>query len=268
MRSRGGRLSADDVDLARLGGRLRAPIAGPIEWHREVGSTNDLLAQRAREGAPEGAIVCADHQTAGRGRLGREWQDVPGRALAMSVLLRPPPHVAAHAGVLPVLVATAVAQGIGDDAQVAWPNDVVLGGRKVSGILLEAAWEASALTWVVVGMGVNVRGAPDVPPGTWPVGVLDERDPDPSREAVAGRILEALAGRYSDLCEAGPRSIVTAFTARDALAGRVVRLREADEVTEGSAEGITEDGGLRLRTPGGVVVVASADRLELLAPTG
>jgi len=264
----GGGLSQEKVDPGRLEARLRPPIAGPLEWYREVGSTNDLLAERAREGAPEGSVICADHQTTGRGRLGREWQDVPGQALAMSVLLRPPARVGERAGVLPLLVATAVAEGIGLDAKVAWPNDVVLDGRKISGILLEAAWEGATLAWVVAGMGVNVRGAPDVVAGTWPVGALDDRDPNPSREGVAGAILVALGRQYEALCAEGPEGLVRAFTSRDALAGRVVRVRQGNSVREGSADGMTEDGALRLRTAGGVEIVTSADRLELLEPTG
>lgn len=263
----GGGLSEDRVDPARLEGRLRPPLAGPLEWHQEVGSTNDLLAARARRGSPEGTVICADHQTTGRGRLGREWQDVPGQALAMSVLLRPPAHVGRDAGVLSLLVATAVAEGIGPDAKVAWPNDVVLDDRKVSGILLEAAWEGATLAWVVAGMGVNVRGAPDVVGGTWPVGALDDRDPNLSREDVAGAILVALGRRYESLCAEGPQTLVRAFTDRDALAGRIVRVRQRGSVREGSADGMTEDGALRLRTAGGVETVTSADRLELLEPT-
>lgn len=267
LRAGGGGLIQDSVDPARLEARLRAPLAGPLEWHREVGSTNDLLAERARGEAQEGTVIGADHQTTGRGRLGREWQDVPGQALAMSVLLRPPPHIGANAGVLPLLVAIAVAEGIGLDAKVAWPNDVVLDDRKVSGILLEAAWEGATLAWVVAGIGVNVRGAPDVVAGTWPVGALDERDPNPSRENVAAAILVALGRHYESLCAQGPGILMRAFADRDALAGRVVGVRQRSSVREGLADGMTADGALRLRTAGGVEIVTSADRLELLEPT-
>lgn len=268
LRARAVDLSTGEVNPGRLEAGLQPPLAGPLEWHREVGSTNDVLSDRARGGAVEGTIVCADHQTTGRGRLGREWQDVPGRTLAISVLLRPPVWVAGDAGALPILVATAVAEGIGFEAKVAWPNDVILDGRKVSGILLEAAWEGPSLAWVVAGIGVNVRGVPDVPAGTWPPGALDDRGADPSRELVAGAILAALGRQYETFCRQGPEPVMRAFAARDALAGRVVRVRNGDDVRDGSADGIDADGALRLRTAAGVEIVSSADRLELLEPRG
>jgi biotin-[acetyl-CoA-carboxylase] ligase BirA-like protein len=128
---------------------LRGSFARPYVHAVETPSTMRLLA----DDAPHGAVAFAEHQTEGRGRLGRVWVDEPGAGLAFSVALRPPPPVAAWPG-LTLVAAEAVAGAIGDGATIKPPNDVLLGGRKVAGILAEAS------AHVVLGIGVNVGSAP------------------------------------------------------------------------------------------------------------
>jgi BirA family biotin operon repressor/biotin-[acetyl-CoA-carboxylase] ligase len=112
-----------------------------------VGSTNAQARKLAERGAPHGTTVTAAEQSAGRGRQGRTWATPPGQALLLSVIIRNPPRL------LPLVAGVAVAQEAGDDAQVKWPNDVLLDGRKVAGILVEARPQDG---WAVVGIGVNV----------------------------------------------------------------------------------------------------------------
>jgi BirA family biotin operon repressor/biotin-[acetyl-CoA-carboxylase] ligase len=148
------------------GAALRAAIpAGGIGErlyvYATLGSTNSRAAELARMGAPEGTLVVADQQTAGRGRRGATWHTPAGEAIAMSLILRPPSTGLRWTG----LGAVAVVQGLasqGVQTWVKWPNDVLLNGRKVAGVLAEAAWEGGALASIVLGIGINVgrRSAP------------------------------------------------------------------------------------------------------------
>ena len=131
-----------------------------------VGSTNDLAREWAQTGAPDWALVVADAQTAGRGRGERRWLTEPGGALAFSLVLRPTP---AEAGCLPRFTALAALgliralSGLGLAAQLKWPNDVLLAGRKVAGVLVEADWQSAQVEAMVIGMGVNVSPG-SIPP--------------------------------------------------------------------------------------------------------
>lgn len=122
----------------------------------ETGSTNSDVAEAARSGAPEGLVIAAESQVAGRGRLGRTWQSLPGAALTFSVLLRPAPVPIRARGWVPLLAGVAVARALGQvtglDARLKWPNDVLADG-KLAGILAEQVSDA-----IVVGVGINVRG--------------------------------------------------------------------------------------------------------------
>ena len=133
----------------------------PVEHLSAATSTNDLLKERARAGAPEWTVVTADVQTAGRGRQGRAWQSEAGN-LHLSVLLRPRGPAEAW-GLLPLLAGLATAEALaasGVDARLKWPNDVQVGGRKIAGVLVESASSGGALESAVVGIGVNVASVP------------------------------------------------------------------------------------------------------------
>ena len=129
--------------------RLRGSFGRPYYYELETASTQRMPP----DGAPHGAVALAEHQTEGRGRLGRVWLDEPGAGLTFSIVLRPPPPVAGWPQ-LTLVAAQAVASAIGEEAAIKEPNDVLLDGRKVAGILAEAAER------VVVGIGVNVGTAP------------------------------------------------------------------------------------------------------------
>ncbi len=236
------------------------------QWHHfeEIDSTN-LEALRLRErGAPVGTVVIADTQTAGRGRLGRRWDDLPGRCLLMSVLLAAP---AQAPGMLPAAAALAAAEAVealsGVRAQIRWPNDLLVGGRKLAGILAEGPAGGPA----AAGIGVNVNGAPgDLPPA------LRERatfvSHEAGREMAVARLADELARRldavYHLLMSGHTPALVERIAERDALAGQHVRARAGERTLAGTAVRWLEDGRLLLRDDGGREVALEAGEVTLL----
>src|SRR6185312_462851 len=216
---------------------MRAMTLGAPRLHlREVDSTNARAQRLAVSGAPHGALVTAAAQSAGHGRQGRAWVTPPGRALACSLVLREPPRL------LPMLAALAVAD-VADRFDVAkraaaikWPNDVLLEGRKVAGILAEGRPQEG---WVVLGIGVNVAVAEtDFPPELRTVATSLGREPR-DVEAVLDALLEQL-----DAWLAAPADrAMDAYRTRDALAGKEIAWNGG----HGTAIGIADDGRLRVR---------------------
>src|SRR5687768_9901808 len=130
----------------------------PLRFYEQADSTNDLALDWLRTGAAAGSVVVTDEQVKGRGRLGRTWYTPPGTALIVSVVLRPKVE---YLGQITMLGAVAIAQMIEHlgtiDIGIKWPNDVLLQGKKVSGVLSEAVWNGDKLQGAVLGMGINVR---------------------------------------------------------------------------------------------------------------
>ena len=217
-------------------------------------STQAVLIERA-DTLPEGAIATTDHQTAGRGRLGRTWEDTPGTSILCSFLLRP--DAGRSAPELSLVAAVAVAETIeahtGLATGIKWPNDVVLGSHKVAGILAEARGDV-----VVLGMGVNVNQTADqLPPETRrPAGSLriaTGRAHD--REAVLATLLERLSTRYDAWRHAGLDAVYEALAARHVLYGHPLRVGDA----AGTGGAIARDGRLEILTPAGPVLVESGE---------
>lgn len=249
---------ADPVVPSLVAARLRPPLAGPVIWHAETGSTNDDAAQLAREGAPEGLVVGADRQRAGRGRRGRSWLAASGHALLVSVVLRPgvPPI---DAGLLPIVVAVATAEALGPGARIVWPNDVLLEGRKVAGILCEMSADQERVDWAVAGVGVNVRSAPDLDDARWRPGALADLGDPPSRAGLLVALLDALGGRYERWTREGPVPILDAFHGRDMLRGRRIAVSLPEGEVTGTAEGLDDLGRLRLRSDEGERALAAGE---------
>jgi BirA family biotin operon repressor/biotin-[acetyl-CoA-carboxylase] ligase len=225
-----------------------------------IGSTQDEAHRLAAAGARAGTAIVAERQTAGRGSRGRSWESPVG-GLWLSVISRP----AAGAGVellsLRSGLATAAAlDGLGGlpPVELKWPNDVLLQGRKVGGILCEARWQGDALAWVAVGIGLNVRNRP--PAGARLAGAsIDEWRPD----LTADDVLRALLAELHDLDTGGPalaRGELLAWRRRDWLRGRTLRVPVA-----GTVEGIDADGALRVRRADATVeLVRSGDATPAL----
>jgi BirA family transcriptional regulator, biotin operon repressor / biotin---[acetyl-CoA-carboxylase] ligase len=217
---------------------------------RETTSTNDRARALAAAGAPHGTLVTTDRQTAGRGRQGRTWTAPAGRALLMSLVLRAPDRM------LPLAAAVAVAEAAGPEAAIKWPNDVLVDGRKVAGILAEARPQDG---WAVLGIGLNVAlrtsDLPDELRATAGTLGLEPRDV----EAVLARVLDALERTLA----LDTPALLDAWRARDALLGRDV----AWAAGQGRAAGIDGDGRLVVDLPGGGRTALEAGEVHLRPPS-
>jgi BirA family biotin operon repressor/biotin-[acetyl-CoA-carboxylase] ligase len=207
---------------------------------------------------PEGAIATTDHQTAGRGRLGRRWLEAPGTSVMVSVLLRPPaerraPELSLVAAVAVALALEDVTGGGRASAQIKWPNDVLLQGRKVAGILAEMKGVA-----VVLGIGINVNQTADELPEGTKLEAASLRSLDGvvrDRETVLTSLLHRLDRLYAEWRAGGLEPLRHELAARDYLRGRRIRTGE----TAGVAAGIDPAGRLRVETTAGPVYVESGE---------
>lgn len=232
-----------------------------VRLFAEVGSTNDVARRRAAEGAPAGAAVLAERQLAGRGRAGRAWESPAGRGLWLSLLLRPGALPAP--GAVPLLVGLAVAEALEPFLRPAalalkWPNDLLVGDRKLGGILCEGAWESGRPAHLVAGVGLNVLHAPSDFPEALRATATSVRiasGREPSRREVAAAVVRALAAVARGPLELTAERLA-ALEARDALRGREVVVTEPSTgapLAEGTALGIAPDGALLLRSPAGAI---------------
>lgn len=250
--------------------RDRLPIGGlgsPLYVLPSVGSTNDVALGLAEAGAPEGALVVADSQTRGRGRGGQAWQTRPGTALAMSLLLRPRQIRPETAWGITVAGALAVAEALeteGAAPSIKWPNDVLLGERKVAGLLADVGWEGERLLYAVLGIGVNVLlgSAPPDESVDYPATSLEHELGRPvDRGTLLLATLESLARWYRKLGTVGLRE---AWWQRMAFRDQRVSVWDGREEVRGRLAGIDAAGGVVLALDGGerVNVGAGAARLR------
>ena len=255
------------VSAEWLNGRL--VVAGSV-WTAArtvatTGSTNADVAAAARGAAESGLVLVSDHQSAGRGRFTRVWEAPPGTSLAISVLLRPPPGVPAKRwSWLPLLTGLAVADGLrvatGIRAEVKWPNDVLIDGRKVCGILAERV-DGDAGAAAVIGMGVNTTLAEyQLPVPTATSLALAGADVEPGE--VAAATLEALGQWY--LRWLGGADLRADYAARCSSVGRTVRVQQsAIDSVVGEATGVDADGRLLVVVAGRVLPFAAGDVAHL-----
>jgi BirA family biotin operon repressor/biotin-[acetyl-CoA-carboxylase] ligase len=233
----------------RASERLAATRFRDVRWFDELGSTNDWLLQLARDGAAEGVVVVADHQTAGRGRLGRSWDAPPGSALLMSVLLRPGLPIE-RAQLLTAAVGLAAAEACGSVAgftpDLKWPNDLVVDlsprgpAGKLAGILAESDVRGGVLQSVVVGLGMNVNW--DDPPASLKgvaVAANQIADCEVDRVELLVALLMGLERRYQHLDD-----VVGEYRRACATLGRQVRVTLATEEFEGLAVELSDEGAL------------------------
>ena len=228
----------------------------------EVGSTQAEIARLAAEGAPEGTVVTARHQRAGRGRLGRAWWDRAGESVLVSVLLRPaiPPSRAPQLALVGALaVVDAVAAETGLTPGIRWPNDVLVAGRKICGILAEAATKADGrLERVILGIGLNVNQdafPPDVAERAASLRQVTGRVHE--RERLLEAVLAALDARYRAFLAEGGAALRAAWRERSVTLGERVRTPDG---REGVAVDLDETGALLVRAEDGAMMrVASGE---------
>ncbi len=234
----------------------RAGVMGRrIHWLESTASTNDVAARLAESGADEGTTVVAEAQTAGRGRHGRVWLSPPGAGLYVSVIVRPSTGMAGAnpASLLTLASGVAIAEAVrtvtGLPAEIKWPNDVLIGGRKLAGILAEAAVQGAALQFVVIGFGVNLQPAaypPDLASRATSIEAETSRPAD--RALVLAEILAAMGERYADLRAGRFDAILSAWRRLAAsLPGSHVEWDSPAGVLRGRAQDIDRDGALLVR---------------------
>jgi BirA family biotin operon repressor/biotin-[acetyl-CoA-carboxylase] ligase len=253
---------------ARPGVTARSPQRfSDVRWMDQTGSTNADAMGLVRDGAPEGIVLVADHQTAGRGRRDRTWEAPAGASLLMTVLLRPP---AAVVDLCTMAVALAAAEAVADVAgfepRLKWPNDLVWPGegsevdRKLAGVLAQADWPAGSTPdagyrpprageriGVVVGIGINVDWPAELPPELADLAVACNHVTGvaPDREDLLVALLQHLDGWYGPLVATGDRvPLLQAWRDRSATLGRRVRVDLGTDDVEGTAVDITDDGHL------------------------
>lgn len=222
-----------------------------VRYLPRTGSSNDDALAWLADGAPDGAVVITDEQTRGRGRLGRTWHAPPGSALLLSIVLRPHP---AHLPQLTMLGALAVCElvesyGVGS-ADIKWPNDVRVNGRKISGVLPEAAWNGDRLSGAVLGIGFNLKvdfnGTPFEDTAT---SLSRQMTSEVSALDTLTRLLECVDRWRARL---GQAALYQAWRVRLALGGRV-QVAGHDGALQGVAEDVTAEGALLLRLESGAL---------------
>lgn len=247
-RAPAGTAAAAPLDVAALRTLLRESRLGtPLIYLPEIRSTNSHALELARQGASEGTLVTTDHQTAGRGRIGRGWQSLPRQQLALSLVLRPrfPPHFLVMASA--VAVAEAIEETTGRRPALKWPNDVLLDGRKLCGILIETSGDVA-----VLGMGINVNGslARAGAVAARAITLEEALGHAVSREALAAAVLLRLAAAYSVLQHGGaPAQHGTrmVWRARLSTLGQAVTIQQGGATIHGLAEDVDAGGALLLR---------------------
>lgn len=226
-----------------------------LESFEELGSTSDVCAARAKNGEAEGLAVLAYKQTAGRGSRGRSWQAPEGN-LNLSVLLRPA-RPAAEAGMAALFAGIAVAEALEQfflaPTMLKWPNDVLLDGAKLAGILIDAAQNGPKLDWLVVGIGVNLRQAPEIP-GRNTTSLAAHGIEITPRDAAAA-ILSYLS-RWHD---ADAETIRQTWLARAHPIGTVVSIRGGHGTQTGTFAGLSPAGELLLRTKNRIEPISTGD---------
>lgn len=252
-------------------------IGDHLLYFPTVASTNTLAMQMAEEGPEEGLVVLTESQTAGKGRRGRRWVDVPGCNVLLSLLLRPlfPPHM------LVMITSLAVVDSIADmcqvEAAIKWPNDVLVEDRKVAGILIETSHDSSGRMVAVAGIGVNVNGgieelaehsAMQFPLTATATTLESACGHTVSRELFIARLLQYIEKSYFALqqemaklptvgtatSEPFSRMIRERWRGQLATLGRTITVQQGNSVLSGIAEDVDESGELLLRCHSGELV--------------
>ena len=247
-------LYADDL-LARLG---KTKIVGrDIHVFEQTTSTNDVIERLARDGVKEGAVVFAEAQTKGRGRLGRAWLSPARKGLWFSVLLRPdlrPQETTRLTVASAAALRRAIQSNTGLEPEIKWPNDIVIHGRKVAGILTELSAELDCVKHVILGIGVDVNlGANEFPAELrkTATSLRIEAGETVSRPELATAILRELDHDYARVCGHGFAGVADEWEAHCTTIGRAVTIQIGGRRVSGRAESLDDDGALLLRTEHG-----------------
>jgi BirA family transcriptional regulator, biotin operon repressor / biotin---[acetyl-CoA-carboxylase] ligase len=239
------------LDLARVRQKLEAKrLATRFHYFSEIDSTNTRARELAEQGAAEGEMVVAEAQTYGRGRLGRRWESPSLANLYCSVILRPT-LAPAHAPQITLMAAVALAEAISSfipqKPTIKWPNDILVNGKKLAGILTEAVCRPERIEYAILGIGINVNYPVDVMPEELrhrATSLLELTRLHVDREIFLRRLIQDLDRCYGDLEQSGFEAIAPRWEAHFGLRGRRVRVELLDQVVVGRALGIDREGAL------------------------
>ncbi len=250
--------------LAFLG---KCGLGRPYHYMERTDSTNRVARDLARQGAPEGTLVVAESQTRGKGRQGRVWFSPRGQNIYLSLILRPRISLLEVSHVT-FLVSVALCQVIRDrlglEALIKWPNDIYINGKKVAGILVEMESQGSVPTFLVVGVGLNVN----TPPGGFPpeistraTSLMIEKGENLLRARILAWFMETLDAWYRAFRKGEKEFLLAYWREHNYTLGRRVHLEDG---REGWAVGITPQGSLLVRTPGGALLSVGAGDVEVI----
>jgi BirA family biotin operon repressor/biotin-[acetyl-CoA-carboxylase] ligase len=235
------------MGAADLGARLAGRA---FRYYESLPSTQDVALRWLRNGAPSGAVVIADEQTAGRGRQGHNWITPPGAAIALSVILRPSIEALAQVTMLGALAVAQTLDHFGaPDVSIKWPNDVRLGEQKISGVLPEVVWEGDRLIGVVLGIGVNISvdfSGTDL--GAIAISLEPALGKAVDRAEVIVHLLDRLDRWTGQL---GTPILFDAWKRRLSTLGQIVTVVNPGGTVRGVAERVDDTGALWVRDPGG-----------------
>jgi BirA family biotin operon repressor/biotin-[acetyl-CoA-carboxylase] ligase len=230
-------------------------IGRDIRVFEQTTSTNDIAARLAQDGVKEGAVIFAESQSKGRGRLGRNWMSPPRKGLWFSILLRPNmrPQAATQ---LTVAAATALVRAIQQqteiEPEIKWPNDILIGGKKVAGILTELTAELERVKDIVLGIGVDVN-IDEFPADLRKIAtsLKIENGSHVDRPALAAAMLRELDRDYARICAGEFAEVAEEWQERCTTIGQEVSIRLGDRVVRGMAESLDSEGAMLLRTEHG-----------------
>lgn len=255
---------ADDLSsLAITSGLKTRFVAQRVSYYRRLSSTMEVAREEVQQGASEGTVVVADEQSAGKGRLNRVWLS-PGGSLSLSIALYPSiVYLPSLIMVASLAVVHAIKVVTGLESQIKWPNDVLVNGKKVCGILIESGIRGSSVAYAIIGIGINVNlkasDFADILPSA--TSLSDELGRDVSRLELLRRLLVELEKLYLSL-PAGD-AVYREWRDRLVTLGRKVHVESGEAIYEGTAESIAKDGSLWLRRSDGSLSRISAGDVSL-----
>lgn len=261
----------DGVSAAQIASGLQTRYFGQyLICLDQTTSTQDRAKEEAEGGAAEGTAVLADEQSQGRGRFQRTWVSPKGGAILLSLVLRPPPEVAAS---LPIVTSLAVAKAVrkatGLDARIKWPNDIQIGGKKLAGILLDASMRGDGIDYVIAGIGLNIGLDPEAHPAIAAIATSISREV--KRPVARLPVFIAMLQEMEELYEAAKRreSLIGDWRSLLVTLGQRVQVMwlAAEGVPslheEGVAEDVNDDGALLIRKANGSLVTVTAGEVSL-----
>jgi BirA family transcriptional regulator, biotin operon repressor / biotin---[acetyl-CoA-carboxylase] ligase len=258
------------ADLKRIISTSVMKIGRELLFFDSVSSTNSLAMELASQGCVEGTIVIADSQTTGKGRLGRSWISPPAKNLYMSIVLRP--EISPRdATALTLLSAVACASAIRRNSSIAlsikWPNDLIIGRRKIGGILTEIKADIDRINYAVVGIGINVNMSAEEMPDDikdLATSLMIERKEGISRTELAADVIMEFDRWYGLLMTEGKKVIIDEWLAMSSTIGKLVHVATGDRSFEGVAEGIDDEGLLIVKQDDGTYRKVSAGDVTMV----